>query len=155
MKTILLSLIFILCIPFQIAAAGQTDPAFSRSMLDNLYKNRNNFALLYFVQPGCVYCQRQQPVMAQFQQATNWYIKTIDIIENPEVRSKFNVSGTPVIVMITRNGSASNWQTVSIGYSPINTLSEDVNKLVRIFNGHEPDAPYYVRSQNNSSTPIR
>lgn len=155
MKAFLLSLILILCIPYQIAVAGQEQQEFSRSMLDNLYKNRNNFALLYFVQPGCVYCQRQQPVMEQFQKATNWYIKTIDIIENPEVRAKFNVSGTPVIVMITKNGSASNWQTVSIGYSPINTLSEDVNKLVRIFNGYEPEAPYYVRSQNNSSTPIR
>ena len=122
---------------------------------DMLFKNRKNFALLYFVQPGCVYCQHQLPVMEEFQKETNWYVKTIDIIQNPEVRSKFNINGTPVIVLIKKNAGANNWQAVSIGYSPLNTLREDVFKLVRLFNGLEPQSKYYVRTQRNESTPIR
>ena len=120
-----------------------------------LFKNRDQFALLYFVQPGCVYCQHQLPIMEAFQKETNWYVKTIDIIQNPEVRSKFNINGTPVIVLIKRNAGANNWQAVSIGYSPLNTLRTDVYKLVRLFNGLDPKSTYYVRTQRNESTPIR
>ncbi|EAB3066420.1 thiol reductase thioredoxin, partial [Salmonella enterica] len=47
------------------------------------------------------------------------------------------------------------WQAVSIGYSPLNTLREDVFKLVRLFNGLEPQRKYYVRTQRNESTFIR
>ena len=93
--------------------------------------------------------------MEEFQKETNWYVKTIDIIQNPEVRSKFNINGTPVIVLIKKNAGANNWQAVSIGYSPLNTLREDVFNLVRLFNGQVPQSKYFVRTQRNESTPIR
>lgn len=127
----------------------------SEEVNNALFQNRNSFALLYFVQPGCVYCQHQQPVIEQFQKDTNWYVKTIDITQNPEVKSKFNINGTPVIVLIKRNAGASNWQAVSIGYSALNTLRTDVFNLVRLFNGHTSQSKYYVRTQRNESTPIR
>ncbi|EKY3179896.1 conjugal transfer protein TraF [Cronobacter turicensis] len=126
----------------------------NKFITDNLYKNRKDYALLYFVQPGCAYCKQQLPVMNAFQQETGWYYKTIDIVQNPEVRSKFNVNGTPVIVLIKRNSGANNWQTVSIGFSELSTLREDVFKLVRVLNGQAPQGPLYVRSMNNSITPI-
>ena len=116
----------------------------SLQMNEYLYKNRINYALLYFVQPGCVYCQKQ----------SGWYVKTIDIIQNPEVRSKFNINATPVIVLIKRNGSASNWQTVSIGYSPLLTLSADVFRLVRLMNGQAATGQYQIRTQKNAATQI-
>ncbi|EAQ3014605.1 thiol reductase thioredoxin [Salmonella enterica] len=157
---LLRTLVFIsLC--FSTLTQAESVPPKSQAQTENtlitdmLFKNRKNFALLYFVQPGCVYCQHQLPVMEEFQKETNWYVKTIDIIQNPEVRSKFNINGTPVIVLIKKNGGANNWQAVSIGYSPLNTLREDVFKLVRLFNGLEPQRKYYVRTQRNESTPIR
>lgn len=131
---------------------AQRDDTFISNML---YENREKFALLYFVQPGCVYCQHQLPVMEQFQKETDWYIKTIDIIQNPEVRSKFNINGTPVIVLIKKNAGASNWQAVSIGYSPLNTLRSDVYNLVRLFNGQGTQRNYSVRTQRNQSSPIK
>ncbi|VAK79323.1 TraF precursor [Enterobacter cloacae] len=135
----------------QIPAAALQE---SQAMNQYLFKNRLNFALLYFVQPGCVYCQHQLPVMDAFQAQSGWYVKTIDIIQNPEVRSKFNVNATPVIVLIKRNGSSSNWQTVSIGYSPLPTLRADVFKLVRILNGYATQGPYQARTQRNAATNI-
>ncbi|AXE71570.1 conjugal transfer protein TraF (plasmid) [Escherichia coli] len=126
----------------------------SLQMNEYLYKNRINYALLYFVQPGCVYCQHQLPVMGEFQKQSGWYVKTIDIIQNPEVRSKFNINATPVIVLIKRNGSASNWQTVSIGYSPLLTLSADVFRLVRLMNGQAATGQYQIRTQKNAATQI-
>lgn len=126
----------------------------NKFITDALYKNRKDYALLYFVQPGCAYCKQQLPVINAFQQETGWYYKTIDIVQNPEVRSKFDVNGTPVIVLIKRNSGANNWQTVSIGFSELSTLREDVFKLVRVLNGQAPQGPLYVRSMNNSITPI-
>lgn len=158
---ILLRTLVLLSLCFSGLTLAETLPPQSQAQNENalitdmLFKNRKNFALLYFVQPGCVYCQHQLPVMEEFQKETNWYVKTIDIIQNPEVRSKFNINGTPVIVLIKKNAGANNWQAVSIGYSPLNTLRADVFKLVRLFNGLEPQSKYYVRTQRNESTPIR
>lgn len=92
--------------------------------------------------------------MGEFQKQSGWYVKTIDIIQNPEVRSKFNINATPVIVLIKRNGSASNWQTVSIGYSPLLTLSADVFRLVRLMNGQAATGQYQIRTQKNAATQI-
>lgn len=119
-----------------------------------LVSNRNDYALLYFVQPGCVYCQHQMPIINEFQNQTGWYVKTIDIIATPDVRSKFNINGTPVIVLIKKNAGANNWQTVSIGYSPLNTLRADVYKIIRLFNGYGVSGQSYVRTQNSATTPL-
>lgn len=151
-------LIFTLLTAFNAQAENAIQPVSvdseNNQIISMLQQNKKNFALLYFVQPGCIYCQHQMPVMNEFQKETDWYIKTIDIVQNPEVRSKFNVNGTPVIVLIKKNAGANNWQAVSIGYSPLNTLRADIYKLVRIFNGLTPQGQFYVRSQNNATTPI-
>lgn len=119
-----------------------------------LLKNKNNYALLYFVQPGCVYCQHQMPIINEFQNQTNWYVKTVDIIQNPDVRSKFNINATPVIVLIKKNANANNWQTVSIGYSPLATLRSDIYKLIRLFNGYGVPNQQYERTQSSATTPL-
>lgn len=151
------ALILLLLILKPLQAAEYTPSSVQQKvqgMSQYLYKNRLNYALLYFVQPGCAYCQQQLPVMGEFQAQSGWYVKTIDIIQNPEVRSKFNVNATPVIVLIKRNGSASNWQTVSIGYSPLLTLRADIFKLVRLMNGHAATGQYQARTQRNAATQI-
>lgn len=152
----ILTLIFILfSLPMQVSANQSTDVQHDTNLINQyLFKNKQDFALLFFVQPGCVYCQHQLPVIEDFQNQSGWYVKTIDIIQNPEVRSKFNVSATPVIIMIKRNGSASNWQTVSIGYSPLVTLRTDIFKLAKIMNGTAPTGKYHVRTQQNAITKI-
>lgn len=119
-----------------------------------LLKNKNNYALLYFVQPGCVYCQHQMPIINEFQNQTNWYVKTVDIIQNPDVRSKFNINATPVIVLIKKNANANNWQTVSIGYSSLATLRSDIYKLIRLFNGYGVPNQQYARTQSSATTPL-
>ncbi|WLZ51997.1 conjugal transfer protein TraF (plasmid) [Enterobacter hormaechei] len=124
------------------------------AITQTLLKNRKNYALLYFVQPGCVYCQHQMPIINEFQNQTDWYVKTVDIIQNPDVRSKFNINATPVIVLIKKNASANNWQTVSIGYSPLTTLRSDIYKLIRLFNGHGVPDQHYARTQNSATTPL-
>lgn len=93
----ILTLIFLLfSLPMQVSANQSTDVQHDTNLINQyLFKNKQDFALLFFVQPGCVYCQHQLPVIGEFQNQSGWYVKTIDIIQNPEVRSKFNVSATP------------------------------------------------------------
>ncbi|CAH6622483.1 TPA: thiol reductase thioredoxin [Citrobacter farmeri] len=145
----------LLSLAMQVSANQSTDVQLDPKLISQyLLKNKHDFALLFFVQPGCVYCQHQLPVIGEFQNQSGWYVKTIDIIQNPEVRSKFNVSATPVIIMIKRNGSANNWQTVSIGYSPLAMLRTDIFKLTQIMNGSATTGKYNVRTQQNAITKI-
>ncbi|MCL6336304.1 thiol reductase thioredoxin [Pectobacterium carotovorum subsp. carotovorum] len=125
-----------------------------RNIVSSLIGNKNAYALLYFVQPGCVYCQQQTPVINEFQRQTGWYVKTIDIVQNPEVRSKFNISGTPVLVLIKKNSGANNWQTISIGFSPLDTLQDDVYKLLRLYNGYSSQNKNFVLHQSNTTPTI-
>ena len=127
----------LLSLAMQVSANQSTDVQLDPKLISQyLLKNKHDFALLFFVQPGCVYCQHQLPVIGEFQNQSGWYVKTIDII------------------MIKRNGSANNWQTVSIGYSPLAMLRTDIFKLTQIMNGSATTGKYNVRTQQNAITKI-
>lgn len=135
-------------------ADNNSDQNQQRTIVSSLIGNKNAYALLYFVQPGCVYCQQQTPVINEFQRQTGWYVKTIDIVQNPEVRSKFNINGTPVLVLIKKKSGANNWQTISIGFSPLDILLDDVYKLLRLYSGDSSQNRNYVRHQGNTTPTI-
>lgn len=160
MKTLVaISLCLMMLLPTHFAFAGedvsgQQNPVPNNSVTEGLFKNRNKFALLFFVQPGCIYCAKQLSVLQEFQKMTGWYIKTIDITENPNAKADFNVSGTPVLVLIKKNMPRNKWWALSIGLSPLDTLSSDAYTAIRILNGQMPQGHLYVRSQASATTPI-
>lgn len=101
----------------------------------NLVRERNRYALLYFVQEGCQYCAKETPILTEFQRRTGWYIKQVDIHQQPEVRTKFNISNTPTIVLIKEDMDSRSWQPVSYGFSAADTLVKSIYGITRVLNG--------------------
>lgn len=100
-----------------------------------LFREKNRYALLYFVQEGCPYCAKETPILTEFQRQTGWYIKQVDIHKQPEVRTKFNISNTPTIVLIKEDMDSRSWQPVSYGYSAADTLVNSIYGITRVLNG--------------------
>lgn len=131
------------CNALQQAAATELEPQF---VYQSLFKKRSDYALYFFVQPGCQYCEAQKKVLATFKSQTDWYIKTIDIIEHPEVRAKFNINGTPVIVLVSKNMDSNGWRAITQGYSPLETFTKDVFATTQLLNTSSIN-PYIYRGQ--------
>lgn len=108
------------------------------AMLEKLSSQRSHFALLYFVQEGCPYCAKEQPIMTAFRQHTGWYVKEVDIRRQPEVRTKFNVTNTPTIVLIKQDMDSRSWQPVSYGFADAGALVNSVYGITRVLNGEAP-----------------
>lgn len=108
------------------------------AMVDKLSSQRNRYALLYFVQEGCPYCAKEQPIMTAFSRATGWYVKEVDIRRQPEVRTKFNVTNTPTIVLIKQDMDSRSWQPVSYGFADAQALVNSVFGITRVLNGEAP-----------------
>lgn len=108
------------------------------SMLDKLAGQSNRYALLYFVQEGCPYCAKEQPIISAFGHRTGWYIKEVDIRRQPEVRTKFNITNTPTIVLIKHDMDSRSWQPVSYGFADAESLVSSVYGITRVLNGEAP-----------------
>ncbi|MBB6117746.1 conjugal transfer pilus assembly protein TraF [Rahnella inusitata] len=100
-----------------------------------LMRDQRRYALLYFVQEGCPYCAKETPILTEFQKQTGWYIKQVDIHQQPEVRTKFNISNTPTIVLISEDMDSRSWQPVSYGFSAADTLVDSIYGITRVLNG--------------------
>lgn len=100
-----------------------------------LSRNQRRYALLYFVQEGCPYCAKETPILTEFQKQTGWYIKQVDIHQQPEVRTKFNISNTPTIVLISEDMDSRSWQPVSYGFSAADTLVNSIYGITRVLSG--------------------
>ncbi|HCM9477182.1 thiol reductase thioredoxin (plasmid) [Pantoea sp. SGAir0184] len=108
------------------------------SVLDRLASQNNRYALLYFVQEGCPYCAKEQPIISAFSQRTGWYVKEVDIRRQPEVRTKFNVTNTPTIVLIKHDMDSRSWQPVSYGFADAGALVNSIYGITRVLNGEAP-----------------
>lgn len=123
-------------------------------LAQSLIRERSRYALLYFVQEGCPYCAKETPILAEFQRQTGWYIKQIDIHQQPEVRTKFNISNTPTIVLIKDDMDSRSWQPVSYGYSAADTLVKSIYGITRVLNGEASPQSLSSLLLQGQSTPF-
>jgi conjugal transfer pilus assembly protein TraF len=86
----------------------------------------NNHALIFFVSPGCDFCEQQAHILAYFTDKYNWPIKIVDISRQIQAASRFNITITPTLLLVKKGADKS--LTVSTG---VITLSELERKLYR------------------------
>ncbi|WP_084478642.1 conjugal transfer protein TraF [Dickeya sp. NCPPB 3274] len=126
-------------------------------VVKQLQEQRENFALLFFTQPGCGYCVQQSQILENFQRETGWYIKNVNIIEQPQARAKFNITGTPVTVIINKNSANDQWMPVSVGVDSLSNLKSNVYRVTRLFNGEIDARQFYTNAAQSGGffDPIR
>ncbi|MDD2468585.1 MAG: conjugal transfer protein TraF, partial [Desulfobulbus sp.] len=63
-------------------------------------ENRDDHALLFFVAPGCGFCEKQAQILAYFVDKYGWQVKPVDIEREPNIALRFNITTTPTLLLI-------------------------------------------------------
>ncbi|UIN19285.1 conjugal transfer protein TraF [Yersinia ruckeri] len=108
---------------------------------------REEYALLFFTQPACGFCVQQSQILENFQRESGWIIKEVDIIKEPQSRTKFNIDRTPVTVLIRKNGDSKQWMPVSVGVDSLSNLRSNIYRITRLFGGEIKPQQFYTNEQ--------
>ena len=98
-----------------------------------LRQQNDQFGLLLFTRPGCVFCQSQHVVLSAFAERHGWPIKTIDVQQNPLMAARFNIDYVPVTILAQKASEA--WMPVAVGEAPLTTVEASVYRAIRYLQG--------------------
>ncbi len=92
-----------------------------------------DYGLIVFVQPGCVYCDAQLSILKYYEQNHAVPVKVVDITRESEAAAMFGVTVTPTIVVVSKN--TKDWMPVSSGVISLEEIEARVYKALRYIDG--------------------
>jgi conjugal transfer pilus assembly protein TraF len=95
-----------------------------------LQENRDDFALVMFVRPGCDFCAEQRKIVKWFTDTTGWMVKEVDITQQPDLASQFGVSITPTMILIHKGSKE--YMPVSAGVITATEIEDKAYRTVRL-----------------------
>ena len=93
-----------------------------------------NHALIFFVRQGCGFCEQQAQILAYFRDKYGWPIRTVDIGRNIAAASRFNITITPTLLLITRGEKK--YMPVSSGVIALSELERKLYRAIRYLQGN-------------------
>lgn len=90
-------------------------------------------ALIFFVSPGCGFCEQQTQILAYFVDKYRWQIKPVDITRNTAAATRFNVTITPTLLLIRKGQD--NYMTVATGVIALSELERKLYRAIRYLDG--------------------
>lgn len=117
---------------YPITNAGRTvrSKAQREEKQNRLISERAEFALVMFSSESCGFCDVQWGVVKSFQDRTGWNVNRVDIAEYPERAARFNVSGTPMTILIRKN--TSDWFPVAAGAVSLPEVTDNTYRAIRV-----------------------
>jgi len=94
----------------------------------------NTHALIFFVSPGCSFCEQQAQILAYFTDKYNWPIKIVDISRQIQAASRFNITTTPTLLLVKKGKDKS--LTVSTGVITLSELERKLYRSIRYLQGN-------------------
>ena len=101
-----------------------------------------NHALIFFVSPGCGFCEKQVGILAYFKDKYGWPIKTIDISRNTNAASRFNVTVTPTLLLAKKGQD--NYMTVATGVITMSELERKLYRAIRYLRGNTKENDFLM-----------
>lgn len=98
-----------------------------------LQAERGEFALVMFSSKTCGFCDVQWGVVQAFQDRTGWNVTKVDIAEHPDRAARFNVTGTPMTILIRKN--TRDWFPVSAGAVSLPEVTDNAYRALRVLKG--------------------
>lgn len=86
-----------------------------------LIEARDDYALAVFVRPNCAYCPTQLNTLRFFSDRHRWHIQMIDVKENQGLAARFNVTTTPLTILIERG--TDRWMPIAVGIESVPIIS--------------------------------
>lgn len=99
-----------------------------------------DFAMVYFYRPDCRFCRAQDGILAYFVDKYSWNLKRVNIYEEPEAASRFNVSVVPYILVVYRE--TGKYMPVSAGVVSLTDLEERLYRSIRFLRGDTSPARF-------------
>jgi len=94
----------------------------------------NDHALIFFVSPGCSFCEKQAGILNYFVDKYGWQIKTVDISRNINSAARFNITLTPTLLLIKKGQD--NYMTVASGVIAMTELERKLYRAIRLLQGN-------------------
>lgn len=92
-----------------------------------------NHALLFFVKPGCGFCEQQAQILAYFVDKYHWQIKTVDISTDLNAATRFNITTSPTLLLIKKGQD--DYMTVASGVITLTELERKLYRAIRYLQG--------------------
>ena len=94
---------------------------------------RSDHALLFFVAPGCGFCEKQTQIIAYFIERYGWQVKPVDISREPNVALRFNVTTTPTLLLIKQDREQS--MPIATGVVTLPEMERKLYQSIRYMRG--------------------
>ncbi|MGB3209304.1 MAG: conjugal transfer protein TraF, partial [Desulforhopalus sp.] len=93
----------------------------------------SNHALLFFVSPGCGFCEQQAQILAYFVDKYGWQIKTVDTSTDVGAATRFNITTFPTLLLIKKGQD--DYMTVASGVITLTELERKLYRAIRYLQG--------------------
>jgi conjugal transfer pilus assembly protein TraF len=110
---------------------GRTEflQAKQRERDQRLMLERHDFALTMFSKEGCSFCVSQWSILKAFADKYHWQLVRMDVDERPDLAARFNITATPVTVMIQRGTKEA--IPVAVGSEALSNIVDNTYRAVR------------------------
>ena len=94
---------------------------------------RDDHALLFFVAPGCGFCEKQAQILAYFVDKYGWQVKPMDIEREPNIALRFNITTTPTLLLIRQDREQS--MPIANGVATLPEIERNLYQAIRSMRG--------------------
>lgn len=94
---------------------------------------RDDHALLFFVAPGCGFCEKQAQILAYFVDKYGWQVKPVDMEREPNLALRFNITTTPTLLLIRQDREAS--MRIATGVATLPEIERNLYQAIRSMRG--------------------
>lgn len=94
---------------------------------------RDDHALLFFVAPGCGFCEKQAQILAYFVDKYGWQVKPVDMEREPNLALRFKITTTPTLLLIRQDREAS--MRIATGVATLPEIERNLYQAIRSMRG--------------------
>ncbi len=99
-------------------------------------------ALLFFVSPGCGFCEKQAGILGYFIDKYGWQVKTVDISRNKASGARFNITITPTLLLIKKGTDS--YLSVANGVIAMTELERKLYRAIRLLQGNTGEETFLM-----------
>lgn len=119
--------------------------------IDNLLVgSREDYAIIFLVKDGCPICPTQRNILKSFQDDFGWRIKEVNIDYHPEAIARFNVTTTPLTIIVSKK-NLNQWFPVAVGAESLSGLKLNTYRAIRILEGKISAEQYFINENQEGS----
>lgn len=111
---------------------------------------RDDYALIYFYQDGCPYCEEQSGILKYLVDSRHWNVKPVNIVKQPDLAARFNVTVTPTILLIKRGSD--DYLPLGTGLMTLDQLEGGIYNGMRLIEGEIKPEQYGMREYQKGGT---